>query len=123
MTPFRILVVGLILVAGLLYVLNPGPERFRVFLTDELAAQAEARARDAGEDVGGRLGGAFAGAIARRLGKDVGGLASEAFDREDYHLASVYRVYRVDLNGRRPGGEWAFLGIANQFFPLETPEL
>ena len=120
MTPLRILVVGLALVAGLLYVLNPGPDEFRLFLTDELAAQAEQRARDAGEDVGGAVGGRLAGAIARRLGRETGALASEAFDREDYHLASVYRV---DVNGRRPGGEWAFLGVAGQFFPLETPEL
>ena len=120
MTPFRILILGLILVAGLLYVLNPGPEKFRLFLTDELAAQAEQRARDAGEDVGGQLSGKLAGAIARRIGREAGDLASNAFDREDYYLASVYRV---DVNGRRPGGEWAFLGIANQFFPLESPEL
>ena len=58
--------------------------------------------------------------IARRLGQEAGDLTSAAFDREDYYLASVYAV---DINGRRPGGEWAFLGIAGQFFPLDTPEL
>ncbi|MDT0630157.1 DUF4359 domain-containing protein [Rubrivirga sp. S365] len=120
MTPFRVLLVGLLLIAGLLYVLNPGPEAFRRFLTEELAAQAEQRARDAGEEVGGSSGGRVAGVIARRLGREAGALASEAFEREDYYVASVYRV---DINGRRPGGEWAFLGIANQFFPIEAPEL
>ena len=56
MTPFRILLVGLVLVAGLLYLLNPGPEAFRTFLTEELAQRAEQRARDAGEEVAGRFG-------------------------------------------------------------------
>lgn len=120
MTPFRILFVGLLLVAGLLYVLNPGPEQFRVFLTEELTMQAEQRARDAGEEVAGRFGGKVAGVIARRLGREAGDLASEAFTRDDYYVASVYRV---DLNGRRPGGEWRFLGVAGQFFPLEEPEI
>ena len=120
MTPFRILLVGLVLIAGLLFALNPGPDAFREFLTEELAVQAEREARAAGEEVAGRFGGRVAGVLARRLGRDAGDLASNAFDREDYYVASVYRV---DVNGRRPGGEWAFLGIANQFFPLESPEL
>ena len=32
MTPGRILFLGLLIVAGVLYVLNPGPEKFREFL-------------------------------------------------------------------------------------------
>lgn len=120
MTPSRILLVGLVLVAGLLFALNPGPDEFRVFLTEELAQQAEQRARDAGEDVAGRFGGAVAGVLARRLGQEAGDLTSAAFERDDYYVASVYHV---DVNGRRPGGEWSFLGVAGQFFPMETPEL
>ena len=120
MTPSRILLVGLVLVAGLLFLLNPGPEAFRVFLTEELAQQAEQRARDAGEEVAGRFGGKVAGVLARRLGQEAGDLTSEAFERKDYYLASVYYV---DVNGRRPGGEWSFLGIAGQFFPIDEIEL
>ena len=119
MTPGRILLLGLLLVAGVLYVLNPGPEKFREFLTVELAEQAEARAREAGEGVAGGAGGAAAGFIAERLGRRAGDLASDAFEREDYHVASVYTA---DLNGRSPGGAWKFLGIAGWFFPIERPE-
>ena len=120
MTPFRILLLGLILVAGILYVLNPGPEKFREFLEVELAQQAEARARAAGEQVGGEVGGAAAGFLADRLGRRAGNLASNAFEREDYKVASVYTA---DLNGRQPGGAWKFLGIAGWFVPLERPDV
>jgi hypothetical protein len=118
MTPFRVLVLGLLVIAGVLYVLNPGPEKFREFLQEELAAQAEERARRVGEGVGGDAGGDVAGFIAGRLGRQAGDLASDAFQREDYHLASIYTA---DLNGRRPGGAWKFLGIAGWFVPLEQP--
>lgn len=120
MTPFRIFLVGLILVGGLLYALNPGPEKFREFLQEELAAQAEQRAREAGEATAGELGGDVAGFLAARLGRRAGDLASDAFERDDYYVASVYTA---DLNGRRPGGAWKFLGIAGWFVPLEQPEL
>ena len=119
MTPFRVLLVGLIVVSAVLFVLNPGPEKFKEFLELELAQQAEARARAAGEEVGGEVGGAVSGFLADRLGRRAGSIASEAFEREDYKLASVYTA---DLNGRRPGGAWKFLGIAGWFVPLERPE-
>lgn len=120
MTPFRILLFGLILVAGVLYVLNPGPEKFKEFLQVELAEQASARARAAGESVAGEAGGAITGFLADRLGRRAGSLASDAFTREDYKVASVYTA---DLNGRQPGGAWRFLGIAGWFVPLERPEV
>ena len=120
MTPFRVIVLGLILVAGVLYVLNPGPEKFKEFLEMELAEQAQERARAAGESVGGEMGGAVTGFLAERLGRKAGSLASDAFGREDYKVASVYTA---DLNGRRPGGAWKFLGIAGWFVPLERPEV
>ena len=119
MTPLRILLLGLILVAGVLYLLNPGPETFKEFLEVEVASQAEARAREAGEQVGGEVGGAAAGFLADRLGRKAGSIASDAFEREDYKVASVYTA---DLNGRQPGGAWKFLGIAGWFVPLERPE-
>ena len=120
MTPFRVFVLGLIVLAGVLYVLNPGPEKFKEFLQEEIAAQASERAREAGEATGGSLGGDVAGFIAGRLGRRAGDIASDVFGREDYYVASVYTA---DLNGRRPGGAWKFLGIAGWFFPLEQPEV
>ncbi len=120
MTPSRVLLLGLILLAGILYVLNPGPDKFKEFLREELAEQAAERAREAGEVAGGELGGNVAGFIADRLGRRAGDLASDAFGREDYYVASVYTA---DLNGRRPGGAWKFLGIAGWFVPLEQPEV
>lgn len=120
MTPSRVLFFGLIVIAGLLFVLNPGPEKFREFLQEELAAQAEARARAAGEGVAGGVGGDVAGFLAQRLGRRAGDVASDAFERENYYVASVYAT---DLNGRRPGGEVSFLGIAGWFVPMEQIEL
>lgn len=118
MTPFRVLLVGLIVVAGILYVLNPGPDKFQEFLREEVARQAEVRAQEAGQAVGGQIGGDVAGFIAQRLGRRAGDMASEAFERENYYVASVYTA---DLNGRSPGGAWKFLGIAGWFVPLERP--
>ena len=120
MTPSRVLLVGLVLLATFLYATNPGPETFREFLREEIADQAEAEARAAGEAAGGRAGGDVAGFIADRLGRRAGDLASNAFERDNYHLVSVYTA---DLNGRRPGGAWKFLGAAGWFFPIERPEL
>lgn len=120
MTPGRILFFGLVAVGVLLYALNPGPEKFEVFLREEAARQAEEAARAAGTAAGGNVVGGVGAFIAQRLGREVGGAAAQAFERENYHVASVYRI---DLNGPPPGGEWAFLGIANAFIPIETPEL
>ena len=120
MTPGRILFFGLLIVAGVLYVLNPGEEKFRDFLRVELAEQAEARAREAGEQIGGSLGGAAGGFLAERLGRRAGDVASDLFERENYYVASVYTA---DLNGRQPGGAWKFLGIAGWFIPIERPEV
>ncbi|MEM1116002.1 MAG: hypothetical protein AAF845_10370 [Bacteroidota bacterium] len=120
MTPSRILFFGLLAVGILLYVLNPGPETFKEFLQEEIAARAEAEAREAGEAIGGSIGRDVGGFLAGRLGREVGDIASDVFVREDYYLASVYTA---DLNDRGPGGAWRFLGIAGWFVPLEQPEL
>ena len=116
MTPFRILFAGLLIVGTMLYVLNPGPEKFEEFLRIDMAERAQAAAEATGA---GNIAGGMGSFLANRLGREVGGAASQAFEREDYHVASVYRV---DLNADRPGGEWAFLGIANWFIPIEQPE-
>ena len=118
MTPFRVLFLGLLVLAGILYVLKPGPDKFKEFLREEIAEQAETRAREAGQAAGGDLGGDVAGVIADRLGRRAGDMASDAFMRDNYYVASVYTA---DLNGRRPGGAWKFLGIAGWFLPLERP--
>ena len=57
--------------------------------------------------------------VARRVGQGVGSLSADAFERDNYYLVSIYRY---DMNGRSPGGEWEFLGIAAWFIPLDTPE-
>ena len=120
MTPSRLLLFGLLVVGVVLYALNPGPTRFNEFLQDEMAARARAAAEQAGGTAAGPVGEGVAGFLADRLGRAAGEAASTAFERDDYYVASVYRV---DLNGRRPGGEVEFLGIANQFFPLKMPEV
>ncbi len=119
MSPGRVLLVGLVAVGVLLYVLNPGPEKFEVFLREEAARQAEQAALDAGTAAGGNVVGGVSAFLAQRLGREVGGAAAQAFERENYHVASVYRI---DFNGPDRGGEWAFLGIANAFVPIEKPE-
>ncbi len=117
MTPFRILLVALIVVAGLCFVLNPGEEKFQEFMEVEMAQRAAREAQGAVEGIAGNTAGDVAGFLAGRLGRDVGGVASAAFKRDNYYLASVYRS---DLNGSRKGGEVEFLGIANWFIPLKT---
>ena len=54
MTPLRILFFGLMTVGVMLYVLNPGPEKFEQFLRTDLAERAEAATREATGDDGGR---------------------------------------------------------------------
>ncbi|WP_412069361.1 hypothetical protein [Rubrivirga sp. IMCC43871] len=104
MTPGRIFFVGLLLIAGLLFWLNPGPDRFQQYIQEAAAQRA-----------GGLGSTSF---LNERLGRVAGGIASDTFDREDLYLASIYEA---DLNGRMPGGEWRFLGIAGWFFVLESP--
>lgn len=120
MSGSRVLLFGLLVIGVVLYALNPGPTRFNEFMQDEMARRAEEAARQAGGTVAGRMGEGVAGFLADRLGRAAGDAVSTAFERDDYYVASVYRV---DLNGRRPGGEVEFLGIANQFFPLKMPEV
>ena len=110
MTPGRVLLIGLVLVAGLLFVLNPGPAAFQEFLRAEAAERARQQGTDSGNEVTDFLD--------DRLGRRTGRVVANEFEREDYYVASVYRV---DLNGRFPGGEWAYLGIAGWFTPIEQP--
>lgn len=116
MTPLRILLFGLLAMAMLLAVLNPGEAQFREFLQQRIAAEAAARADAA---TGGRLGSSVTGFLADRLGRAAGDVLAHGFERENYYVASVYRA---DLNGWREGGEIEFIGIAGKFFPLKVPE-
>ena len=106
MTPARVFFVGLLVVAGMLYLLNPGPEAFGEFLTTEAAAKAE------GSDTVSRF-------LATRTGRRAAAVASDMFERENLYLASIYTA---DFNGRMPGGEFRYLGIAGWFTPLEDDD-
>ncbi|HIG75811.1 MAG TPA: DUF4359 domain-containing protein [Bacteroidetes bacterium] len=119
----RFLLFGLILaLAALLWWTNPEEEQFTTFVTEEVTE----RLGNVGAD-GARAAGGAMGFIAERLGREagqaiggaLGRAASEEFERSNYLVASTYTL---DLNGRASGGEWTFLGIAGQFFPLEQPE-
>ena len=120
MTSGRILFFGSILVVTALYFLNPGPDQFKEFLRKEGGELAAQRAGEAGQAIAGEAGRDVASWLADRVGREVAGEASQAFERDNYHVASLYHV---DFNGRAPGGEWEFLGIANVFIPVTTPDL
>ena len=106
MTPGRVLFVGLLAVAALLFVLNPGSDAFGEFLTDEAAARAE------GSDTVSRF-------LQGRTGRKTAQTLGENAEHENYYLATVYTI---DMNGRMPGGEQRYLGIAGWFTPLESDE-
>ncbi|OZC04178.1 hypothetical protein [Rubricoccus marinus] len=114
-----------ILIGTLLLVLwwfNPNEDQFAVFLTDELRAVAGNAGEQAGEAAGGAVGfltGRLGRAVGDAAGRAAGREASGLFERENYGIASTYEL---DLNGRREGGEWVFLGIAGQFVPIKQPE-
>ena len=111
-----LILVGTLL--SVLFVTNPNEASFQTFLGDE----ARQIVGDAGEDAGGALGfiterlGRVAGEAA---GQEVGERLASRFERSNYLLFSLYDF---DTNGRREGGEWQFLGLASQFFPLKTPD-
>ncbi len=116
MTPFRILLAGLVVAAVFLAVLNPGPEAFAEFLRERIAAEVAGRANAA---TGGRLSSGVTDFLADRLGEAAAEAVDQEFRRDNYY---VWSVYRVDLNEWREGGEVEFLGIAGRFFPLRLPE-
>ena len=107
---------------SLLVVLNPNEEDFSVFMSDTAAEVMGDAGAAAGEAGGGALGflterlGREAGEAA---GSELGRRASGLFERSNYVLGSVYTL---DLNGRREGGEWTFVGVASQFFPISEPD-
>jgi len=114
-----------ILLGTLLIVLwwfNPKEEQFTDFLTQEISALTANAGEEAGRATGGVtsvLAGRLGRAVGDAAGRAVGREASGMFERKSYGVASMYTL---DLNGRRPEGEWKFLGIAGQFVPIEQPE-
>lgn len=118
MESLRILLIGLFAVGVVLYVLNPGPDKFERFLQIDQTERAEeaARAETGGPDIHGGMS-AF---LNNRIGREVDAAPAHAFDREQYYVASLYRV---DLTPGRAGGDWAYLGVANWFVPVEQPEV
>ncbi|HEX8298255.1 MAG TPA: hypothetical protein VF594_03770 [Rubricoccaceae bacterium] len=115
MTPFRILFAGLVVVGTMLYVLNPGPDKFEAFLRLDRAERAEASQRAADDTITGTS----RTLLADRVGRELGGPGSVPFDRTDYHVASLYRI---DDNAEQAGGQWTYLGLANWFVAIEQPE-
>lgn len=114
-----------ILIGTLLVVLwwfNPTEDQFQDFLTQEIRTMVSNAGAEAGRTAGGAMG-----FLTERLGRAAGDAAgnvagreaSSMFERESYGVASTYTL---DLNGRRPDGEWTFLGIAGQFVPVNKPE-
>ena len=102
-----------------LFVMNPGEEAFGEFLSTKVS--------EIGGDLGEDAGGGALGFLTERLGRAAGetagaaagARASRLFERSNYLIASTYTL---DLNGRREGGEWQFLGIAGQFVPTKKPD-
>ena len=115
MTPLRILFSGLLAVGVMLYVLNPGPEQFESFLRLDTAERVEDAARAADPT----LDGTSQTFLADRTGRDVGGATGLPFEREDYH---VWSLYRADRSVQHLGSAWTFLGIAGWFVPIDQPE-
>lgn len=115
MTPLRILFAGLFAVGVMLYVLNPGPEQFESFLRLDTAERLEDAARTADPT----LDGTSQTFLADRTGRDVGGATGLLFERENYY---AWSLYRADRSAAHLGAAWTFLGIANWFVPIATPE-
>lgn len=106
----RLLLLLLTVVAVLLALTNPGPERYEAFVED---TAARVIAAEVGGVPGGGVIGQVGGALAARL-------ATRYSERANYLLFSVYTI---DLAGvGLPGEEWRFLGIGNQFLELHRPE-
>ncbi len=115
MTPLRILFSGLFTVGVMLYVLNPVPEKFEAFLRLDTAERLEEAARTADPT----RDGPSQTFLADRTGRDVGGATDLPFERDNFHLWSLYRT---DRSAQSLGSAWTYLGIANWFVPIEQPE-
>ena len=80
-------------------------------LADGRAAR-DAAARAEGSDTVSRF-------LQGRTGRKTAQTLGENAEHENYYLATVYTI---DMNGRMPGGEQRYLGIAGWFTPLESDE-
>ena len=96
-------------VATLLYLSNPAEPAFERFLQEQIEQRLSEETGD------GRLG-----RLITRMGSSVvGSMALRASSRTNYRFWSIYRV---DVGGDgNPDESWVFLGIANQFLELSSP--
>ncbi len=106
----RTLLLALTIIVIALAVFNPGMDKFEAFVRNrtELAIQEET-----GDTMLGRALSGAGAAIAEEY-------VSRVTDRKNYY---VFSTYTIDLDSRSGQEQrWKFLGIAGQFFELESPE-
>ena len=100
----------LILIAILLAIFNPDMQDFKAFVREQSEVLIR---REAGDSA---LGRALSGAGASLAGDYVDRIT----ERTNYF---VFSTYTIDLDGAdEAGGEWEFVGIADQFIETERPE-
>ena len=100
----------LVLIAILLAVFNPDMENFMAFVREQSEVIIRQQAGDSA------LGRALSGAGASLAGDYVDRIT----ERTNYF---VFSTYTIDLDGPdEEGGEWEFVGIADQFIETERPE-
>lgn len=107
----RFAILGIILLAALLAITNPGPSDYERFVDDVVAGilLTEAASLPGGSGLAA-LGGALASRLARRH-----------TERDNYILFSIYTLDMgvVGLSEQ----EWRFLGIGTRFIELSRPEV
>lgn len=100
------LILVLCIAAGALYATNPDQEAFGLFLSDYVQTELA-------DDTPGET------ALGQKLRKGLGDLAAvagrEVTEREDFYVASIYRL---DILNKH----YTFAGVAGQFFLVEKTE-
>lgn len=106
----RTALVALVIVVIALVWFNPDMEDFKGFV----ALQSERiLLNEAGESELGRVLSGVAGSLA-------GSYVDRITERNNYF---VFSTYTIDFDGAEAEGEeWAFVGIAGQFFEMDQPE-
>ena len=99
---------GLAIVAGLLFVTNPSRPEFNAFVQTYVANKITEDARKRGDenpDGAGQFGGALVGLVMPAL----------PIEQRNFLLFSIYDVH---LSQNDSGKKCSFIGIAKQFLPL-----
>lgn len=103
-------VLVVVVLGGLLFATNPGPESFESYI--------QHRVEEKMRQEGGSRG---LGRLLTDLGSSiVGSLAARVSDRSNYRLFSIYSV-DVGADGD-PNDAWRFLGIGGRFIELSSPD-